>query len=282
MNVLFDLGFATKDQLNAILEWQESPYKLGNELKKLRKLEKNVNKRYIQTFQLPAKAKHRSPVAYTLTKQGIQYICQYRGIQNEKLKPAKEGQWKHYLGIAEIIATIKDSRLNEAAVEFSSEYMTARQIQHIVNLYDTKKDRKPYEFIKHFKPDALMKIGGQEFFLEYDTGTENMQKIEAKMLLILDTLFYKNGEKRGYIKELNKPFVWVTTSSVRAKNLGVVWGRVQQLDKYRKLLNNMASQHIALPTMTFLTDDQVVAALEKKVLGREAPPKLRRNRSVNE
>lgn len=223
-HVLFDLGYATRQQLCDIMKW--SPKQCDNFIRKFRDTYETKDEKWIEHFDLRVKSKKggRPVRAYRLSEHAINELKQLRGIDT-RMKWAKPYQVYHYLGITNIIARLLQ-RINRSYLEhidWLSEYETWGNVidAFMIKAKSAFGDQRipAHLIVNTIKPDASLRIGSQWFWIEFDNATENQRQLKKRYDRYMKTIRPNINGNKLYIEKIDLPIVWVTTSDRRRENM---------------------------------------------------------------
>jgi hypothetical protein len=167
MGVLHSLAISNRQQLHTVTNWTNC--QIEGALKRIRKQGKSKEER--DKWLLYWKPTPRGSHVYTLAEKSIEHV---RNLKDEyvgnqlKIKPLK-GQVAHFLGLNEILCRVLQANC------IIETWLSTKEVMSYL-YYALKPERSP------LNPDALIKVkGGREYFIEYDTGTESITRIEEKV-----------------------------------------------------------------------------------------------------
>lgn len=177
------------------------------ELKFLREKEK-IKKRRDQ-WLIILRPPGRGTSHYTLGELGMDYVREirqeFRGKKNHKDNPKRQAY--HFFGINEILCRIRRKGVME------DEWLSTREVGQEINYHWSRV--YPDKAIP-YKPDALLQLGEDRYFVEFDTGSENYTRLRNRFKNTL-TLYYEIEDKTK--TRLPNEIIWVTTSPTRKKRI---------------------------------------------------------------
>ena len=252
VSVLYILGIATREQLSIILGWTENqvhktlqqirkrvemPAKLRQEkdrLERAKRGELQLDEVEFSTLRAVVREKTKKleaerdkwltiyrPVKnsiafYTLGQYGVEHACSLREEPFQRWKISPLSQIHHFTGVVDILVRYRKAGLEEA------DWLSAKEVERELYYYWGRYQRKTKKSKKErlpCKPDAYIQLqGGEEFFLEYDTGTESTAKLRSRFQGYLK-LYEALGEVEAY--HMCLPVIWI----VRNKN------RIQKIEQ---------------------------------------------------
>lgn len=182
MILIHFLGITNQKQLQTITGW--SLAQVRETLSSIRKQGKNEKDRndWLEYWQAQAKG----PYLYKLGQKAIEYVTALRddtmGNGKKKKRPHQRGHWGHFVGFNDILC-----RLIENNIEFQ-EFLTGKEV--LSNLYsehrswNIEKDgtMKVHNASLPFRPDGLVRIQDESYYLEYDTGAESPTRLTTKLV----------------------------------------------------------------------------------------------------
>jgi hypothetical protein len=194
--VLYDLGITDKAQLSKITGWTDQ--QIIGAFNRIRKMGKDDWLRFW-------KIKPTRPNVYTLGPKAIAYARELRQeYADEKRTGGRKGQIHHTMGTNQILVRLLESDLEVETWRSTRESMS--WLYHSLGLArKPKKERK-----LKIRPDAMVKVNGYELFVEYDTGTESIPRIEEKCYNYLDL--------SNDLEEKMLPILFVTINQDRVRD----------------------------------------------------------------
>lgn len=212
--VLHELGMADRRHLGSVLGWKENTVRWAIREMRSRGSTPEEKDEWL-SFKTPARGRRRN--MYALGSQGIQY-AQSIMMQRGSVREVSDGQWGHYLGLNNILVRLIESVGREKlkwyntleATDFLFRAMKMmKKEEWSKNSKQEREDRR-----KIIRPDALISIEDQMYWVEFDNDTEWTRQIENKMHDYVETL--------TSIQDPN-PVVWITTSERRCNFLKDIW-----------------------------------------------------------
>ncbi|RKL65799.1 hypothetical protein CR203_18220 [Salipaludibacillus neizhouensis] len=221
--IMFDCGFVTRNQLQVLLQANQG--EVNNQLFRLMK----TRGEWFRVIDLQTKTRGRPTRAYGLSNIGINEVKIVRGI-DQRIRPAKDYQVAHYLGIVDILVRILESLStnNRNKITWVNEY----QAQSFI-FRNWSRKFPDYKVIKNQKklmvsPDALLKLGSQSYWIEFDRGTERIDKLRERFKRYIKTIRpHYNGDSY-HVKEIDIPIVWITISKTRAKQMFTIYEELKK------------------------------------------------------
>jgi Replication-relaxation len=262
MGIIRSLSITTVRQIQIITGWSE--YNIKSYLKSIKQLAedpvdidkddpryKRVLKKNQELWLKGQQLHQKGPFAYSLGLEGIKYVDQLKNEFNPTRKHyAPHGQMRHFVGTNEVLIRAILAGYKVDAWYGQSETMS--QLHYKLSPFDSP-----------VQPDASIKIkGAPAFFIEFDTGTENGNKIINKMYRYLDL----QNIMESHPDKLNVyPVVWVTFKESRKQFLEKKWMDAQNTFSYKYKRNDFdKTQHTLpnrIPQMFFFTEGQETAFL---------------------
>lgn len=190
MGVIYSLRITDRRTLQIVTGWNEMQIHGG--LQRIRNMGgRNEKDKWLRAWQ----PTHRSNYVYTLGEKGIQHVRAIKdnALGYEEQELAIRGQITHFMGTNQILV-----RVIEAGLPFQNWYSSKDTMSYLH--YQIRPFNSPVN------PDALLKLEHGDYFLEFDTGTENGGKIENKIHRYM-MLAVMVGEM--------PPIVWVTRKQSR-------------------------------------------------------------------
>lgn len=219
-----------KAYLKAIKQLADEPVEFDKEDPRYKRALKKNQELWLRGWRLYSKG----PFAYALGLEGIKYVDQLKNEFNPARKYyAPHGQMRHFVGINEVLC-----RTILAGYEVSAWYGQAETMSHLH--YKLSPLGSPVQ------PDASIKINGAPaFFIEFDTGTENGNKIEKKMFRYLDlqNIMESHPDKMSVY-----PVVWVTYKESRRRFLEKKWEEAKKTFAYKYKRNDYDQIKHTLPS----------------------------------
>jgi hypothetical protein len=225
MSILYYLGMASSSQLSTIMMVSERNF--FSIYQQIRSRAEKPEERDLWIHSYRAKS-NRLGRMYALGPNGTKYAQELLGYSgNAKVVTVTGGQMEHYRGLNEILVRIL-KQVDRAHIKWyptqEASYELYRQWEW---KYHAKWRKDPKQQIRDraslIRPDALLIIHGQRYWIEYDTGKEWLDQLEGKFKRYIDSF-----EPLDHQKNL---VIWVTDSEKRAKNMQAIW-------EYRKKLTD--------------------------------------------
>ena len=206
-NIIFDIGIATAEQLMAITGMQYD--NLRYHLHKIQKSGRDM----LRVYYLPARFGVRKRGAYTLGPDSIRLVCQMRNAP-ETAKVITSAMMSHHVGTNDILLRAKNhSEINRLAIEWTGEKLSTELLYLALLEIDPDEANRP-GFKRQLRPDAKLKVGSKEFFIEFDNDTENPRRIEEK--------YRRYIELHGKLN-FDSPILWVAPNEKRYNVLKTNW-----------------------------------------------------------
>lgn len=205
--ILYDLGMASKRQLQVITGWRSNFLKL--QLKRVRKRAQTLEEKdlWLKSYPIPGLTRD---VAYSLGRLGLEY-AQEMALQIHRVREAPQAQIAHYIGINDILVRLLDSGVSKDRIAWlSSTEATDVLLRRWERERDKKLDRRDL-----IRPDARLILDEtRRFWIEYDNNTEGPRQLERKFHAYVKTLM-PIGE--------TSPVVWVASTKSRRDYLSANW-----------------------------------------------------------
>lgn len=244
MGIIRSLSMATVRQLQIVTGWSE--YNIKSYLKSIRQLAddpididledpryKRALKKNQELWLRGWRLYPKGPFAYALGLEGIKYVDELKNEFNPTRKYyAPHGQMRHFTGTNEILCRVILAGYQVDAWYGQAETMS--QLHYKLSPFDSP-----------VQPDASIKIkGAPTFFIEFDTGTENGNKIERKMYryLELQNIMESHEDKLNVY-----PVIWVTFKESRKRFLEKKWKDAQKSFTYKFKRNDSDQNKRSLP-----------------------------------
>ncbi len=251
LQVLYDVGYATKQQLADILNWDV--YKVQNQLYYVRKHYETKGQQWIDYENLGSNM-GRPQKAYCLTKYAINQLKEIRGIDT-KVKPPKPIQLYHYLGITEILARLLKAlgvqnynRLEWWSEQDSRNFVLSNYVQKIKSTLPNTQISQSV-LMKCVAPDAYLRVLRQSFWIEFDNNTENGKKLQDRYMRYVNTMFPRKNGHNMILKQIDFPVIWITKSETRRRFMEMKWDEVRT-----KSMNDIKNPRTNFPKMYFLVE----------------------------
>lgn len=245
ISVIYSLGIVTKEQLRIITGWTEyqvnetirairnkipTPETLKVEKEKLKKLDDELKRQELQAkikdrerklnkqrdkWLTVYQASKKEIAYYTLGELGVKLACDMRQEPFKAWKVSPKVQAKHYVGIGDILCRIRKQGIIED--EWLNGKETERELYYFWNRYKNKgrkrKRGRNQDDSLPCRPDGLLDVNDQRFFIEFDTGTESKAKLRER--------FYNYLRLWNTVDESlpAEKVVWVVTSEKRKEHL---------------------------------------------------------------
>lgn len=210
-----------KDELNLNPENKELEMKLRRVNRQFKNQMAALEKKRDE-WLIVIKGAPKEPNFYTLGKKGIEMVKEIQGESNSKFKNREnpKRQVNHFNGINEILMRIR----KEGIVE--DNWLSGREVLQTLGYYWNRKNHllkkdetwtkdKPYI---PCKPDALITLEAEEYFLEYDANTESFIRLKQRMNGYLE-LYYYFTKYQMMKKALPKYVVWVCDDEKRKEEI---------------------------------------------------------------
>lgn len=212
--VLYELGMADRHHLSSVLGWKENTVRWAIRELRSRGAAPEEKDEWL-SFKTPTHGRRKH--MYALGPRGIQY-AQSTMMQRSSIKEVSDSQWGHYLGLNNILVRLIESVGREKLKWYNTFEATDYLFRAIKMMKKEEWEKNPKlereDRRKIIRPDALISIEDQMYWLEFDNDTEWTRQIESKMNDYVETL--------TSIQDPN-PVIWVTTSERRCNFLKEIW-----------------------------------------------------------
>jgi hypothetical protein len=138
-----------------------------------------------------------------------------REIRNEtfskfKYKETPKRQMRHFYGLNEVLCRLRRKGIIE------TDWLCGKEVGQEIS-YQWNRRFKGDAF--PCKPDAMLKLGDYEFFIEFDTGTESPTRLKSRMMnyFRLYLLWAKAG-----LPPLPPSVLWVTVSETHKNKIAEI------------------------------------------------------------
>lgn len=224
--LVFTLGITRKDQLFTITNWSKN--QLDGALKRIRNLGKTKEEKdaWLRVWRTGIK----KPYVYSLGKKGNEHarLIREEPTNNGSIQPLKKAQISHFLGINDILC-----RLLQAGLPVD-DWMASKEVQSV--LYHeglrrqyTDNGVKKVEKRAYVRPDGWLKIGGKEYFVEYDNATKTPTKLKEQLKHYLDYSYQTEAE--------GTPVLWVVPNEKRKELIERLGKEVlHEVDQYQEIV----------------------------------------------
>jgi len=255
MNVLYDCGMATFEQLKIITGWKER-----NLREHISTLQKRNKRDAIDQDEQPwiqvhyaARLLHGSKKAaiYTLGKSGMLHVHQIRE-DDRKIRETPLGQMVHFFKTNEILVRA----LKAFDRKFIRWYSSYEATDLLIIAWNQKAKGQKLDRRNAIRPDGRLVIQDQSYYIEFDNGTEGPRQLERK--------FHGYVEMMEVIQDTT-PIIWVTNDSKRMNYLIRNW----------EALKKISYADRSVPQMHFFVEGDETK-LFTELHGKTVPPSLRR------
>ena len=174
---LFELGICTREQLEVITGW--STNQINGAIRRIRATADNPDE-WVTSWR----PRQNKPAVYALGSEGMAYARELRGEFSEdaRRKRPPRGQVHHFVGTNQILVRLIRSGLNV------QEWMSGKGVS--VWLYNELLTRvepgKPEPKNSPYRPDALVRVNGVSFLVEYDTASEPSPRLMERFSRAFD------------------------------------------------------------------------------------------------
>jgi hypothetical protein len=205
--ILYDLGMASKRQLQVITGW--NPLVLRNRLRSIRKRGKTLEEKDLWLKANPIPGVVRG-VAYSLGKLGMEY-AQQMALQVHRVKEAPQAQIAHFIGINDILVRLLEQGGSKDRIAWLS---STEATDVLLRRWERERNRE-LDRRNFIRPDARLILDDtHRFWIEYDNNTEGPRQLERKFHAYVKTLM-PIGE--------TSPVVWVASTKSRRDYLSANW-----------------------------------------------------------
>lgn len=241
--LIYLLGITNKRQIQTITNW--TPTQIKDTIYRIRYNEKKAAEKgdWLISWKV-----NPTQQLYRLGQKGIEHAIALRderiGRGQKKKRPHQAGHWAHFLGLNDILCRLIQSNIN------FQEFLTGKEVLSYLyrehrNLAFNKWDKLEAELTNlPFRPDGMVTIEDQSYFLEYDTGSETTTRLTTKLEN------YVTGATNA-----NKPIfpvVWVCRTERRKGVIERVAAR------YREKVEENGLHGIKFPAMYCFVEGQEV------------------------
>ncbi|WP_124728837.1 replication-relaxation family protein [Staphylospora marina] len=248
MITIYMFGVVTIPQLMVITGWPKSKVMAAlNRIRRQGKTPEGKNDWLIYWVPGPGK-----PYIYTLGQKSIEHVCAIRkeqiGNGKRKKRPHKKGHMWHFLGFNEIICRLLGGGVPVDEFMVGKEVMSWIYHKLIQRKYIRDEERVEVDrpdFLP-VKPDGLVEVNGEEYFLEYDTGSEPALKLRERLERYID--FYP------MLKDRHKGFpttLWITVTPNRratiervAQQINEKWSDVWSRPTFPKMYTLVEGEEV--------------------------------------
>jgi hypothetical protein len=205
--ILYDLGMASKRQLQVITGWH--PLTLKDRLRLIRKRGETLKEKdlWLKTYSIPGQIRD---VAYSLGRLGMEY-AQEMALELHRVREAPQSQIAHYIGINDIVVRLLEQGISRDRIAWLS---STEATEVLLRRWERERNRK-LDRRNFIRPDARLILDEtRRFWIEYDNNTESPRQLERKFHNYVQTLI-PIGE--------TSPVVWVAFSKTRREYLKANW-----------------------------------------------------------
>jgi hypothetical protein len=212
---LYKLGMANRRHLSYLLGWTENT--VGWRVHKIRSARGKTPEEKDEWIVSYSPSHRDKKHLYYLGSKGMDYCV--RVLNQPKKKPVSQGQWAHYEGLLDIYMRLID-RNGKEGLKWLTTHEATDYLFRMYKLENAEEWRKNPKLEKEtrkrlIRPDALLAVNGNTFWIEFDNSTETSSQLEEKM--------------EQYIKVLTdledpSPVVWVVKDYWRKTDLQFIWG----------------------------------------------------------
>lgn len=248
LNVIYEMRMVTKEQLLVVTGLREE--NLNRIIKSIRKMPAEDPSEWLQTTGIRLKRKNR--LVYSLGKRAIQFV-QLQRKQEVRVREAPTAQMFHYIGINSIL-----HRAIEACGRDQVDWFS--ESEQADNLYLQLKDREQAEPERRsiIRPDARIRVGVKDWFVEFDNATEGPRQLEIK--------FHRYVELFDRLDNIRStPILWVTTTDKRRDYLRANWEATMKISY---------ADHPNPPTSLFYVEGEETSLFQEAMGPRRRVPSL--------
>ncbi|GAB6936006.1 hypothetical protein JCM14720_19270 [Calditerricola yamamurae] len=205
--ILYDLGMASKRQLQVITGWH--PLTLKDRLRQIRKRGRTKEEKdlWLKAYPIPGQSRD---VAYSLGRLGLEY-AQEMALQLHRVREAPQAQVAHYIGINDILVRLLEQGVSRDRIVWLS---STEATDVLLRQWDRKQKQK-LDRRDLIRPDARLILDNKHrYWIEYDNNTEGPRQLERKFHAYVKTLMP--------IKDTS-PVVWVAFTENRRDYLKANW-----------------------------------------------------------
>ncbi|WP_028778725.1 replication-relaxation family protein [Shimazuella kribbensis] len=259
MMVLFEMGMVTLEDLSVVMGYTEKRVfkiyqqvqntlakdkvdKLKHELtaievdsslndeqkvsqsKEIKKKIKKEKSRWTKSSRQITENRGSTSRVYSLGPKGVEYCL---GIMNERGSwDIKDGQMYHYIGVNGILTRL----INHYGRDNFNWYFSREATDIIIRTWEIIRknewSKDPKLAVKEkreiIRPDGLLVMDNQMYWMEFDNDTERSKQIIQKYREYRNTIVPK------YAENLNAPVLWVTKTERRRDSLANNWEMVKE------------------------------------------------------
>lgn len=215
MNVLYDCGMATFDQLRIITGWSERSLRYHiSALYQRNKRDMDPDSREKKWIQAHYASRQFKEAVYTLGSNAMKHVHEIRE-DDRKARNTPLGQIIHFVKTNEVLVRALKT-FERSHIRWFSSYEATDSL--IVRWNQTK--AKKLDRRTSIRPDAKMYIQNEPYYIEFDNGTEGPRQIERKFHAYVNIL--------PEIKD-RAPIIWVTSNVNRKEYLYKNWAALCQI-----------------------------------------------------
>lgn len=243
MIVIYYLGMADRHQLAKLMD--VSVHTIDSNIKRLNKRDKE--RKHIVSYSAPF---NRGSKMYQLGEAGWEWMMGWLD-EDRKYYQRSDSQKRHYRGMTNILIRLIDTLGRDETFNHVEYYNTHEateffhypwQVIHWKDWQDIKLRREITKGLP--RPDLLLKVYEQEYWIEYDTGNEGPNKIKNKI-----RQYYRAFKQLTIKSKSRKPVVWITTTRSRTEIMRS-WLNIVKLElEFREMKNPP-------PEMVFLVEGE--------------------------
>lgn len=216
MNVLYDCGMATFDQLRVITGWSESSLRYHiSALYKRNKRDTDPDSQEKKWIQSHYASRQFREAVYTLGPSAMKYVHEIRE-DDRKTRNTPLGQIIHFVKTNEILVRTLN-KFERSHIRWFASYEAT---DSLIVRWNQRKNAKKLDRRTSIRPDAKMYIQNEPYYIEFDNGTEGPRQIERK--------FHAYASILPEIKD-RAPIIWVTSNAKRKEYLFKNWAALRQI-----------------------------------------------------